>query len=153
MKAYGNLKNRLDENMYFNGTHGNIKVGTYATIYYWSDRHAYEVIEVKDQNHITIRQLDAIRTDKNGMSDYQSYEYKSNPKNHTMNIEKTRYGWKEVYVYTLEIFNKIKERDGFVRGITDKDYEKLLAGKTVKKRFHKIDISFGVADEYYDYSF
>lgn len=153
MKVYGNLNNRFDENKYFNGTCGNIKVGTYATIYYWSDRHAYEVIAVKDQHHITIRQLDAIRTDKNEMSDSQSYEYKSNPKNHTMNIEKTRYGWKEVYVYTLEIFNKIKERDGFVRGITDKDYEKLLAGKTVKKRFHKIDISFGVADEYYDYSF
>ena len=58
-KLYGSLNNRFDENKYYNGTYNNIKVGDYATEYLWSDRHAYEVVEVKDQKHVKIRRLDA----------------------------------------------------------------------------------------------
>jgi len=37
---------------------GQIVVGTGMTEHFWSDSHAYEVIAVRDQKHITVRRLD-----------------------------------------------------------------------------------------------
>ena len=151
MKLYGSLNNRFDENKYFNGTYGNLKVGTLATVYYYSDSHAYEVVEVKDQNHIKIRRLRAIRTDRNGMSDAQGYRYEQDENNPILELENTKYGWKEVNRYNLDLYDKVMKRDGFVLW-GDEIVNKVKAGKQVK-RSHKINISFGVADEYFDYSF
>ena len=150
-KLYGSLNNRLDENKYYNGTQNNLAVGTLATIYYYSDRHAYEVVEVKDQKHIKIRQLDAKRIDNNGMSDCQSYEYTSNKNNRIIELELTRYGWKQVTRYNLDLYNNIKNRLGYVLWTSD-IVEKVMQGKEVK-RTNKISISFGIAEEHYDYSF
>ena len=55
MELYGSLQNRLEENRMFCKE---ITVGTGVTEYSWSDRHAYEVIAVRDQKHVTIRELD-----------------------------------------------------------------------------------------------
>ena len=52
---YGNINNRLEENRMFCDE---IKVGTGVTEYYYSDRHAYEVIEVIDQKHVKVREYD-----------------------------------------------------------------------------------------------
>lgn len=57
------------------------KVGMGVTKYLWTDYHAYEVIDVKDDRHITVRRLDSKRTDNNGMSDCQDYEFYSNENN------------------------------------------------------------------------
>ena len=151
MKLYGSLSNRFDENKYFNGTYGNLQVGTLATVYYYSDSHAYEVVEVQDQNHIKIRRLRAIRTDRNGMSDAQGYRYEQDENNSILELENTKYGWKEVIRYNLDLYNKIINRDGYV--LWDSEIvNKVKAGKQVK-RSYKINISFGVAEKYYDYSF
>jgi hypothetical protein len=169
MKLYGNLNNRFDENHYFNGTKGNLTVGTLCTIYDWSDRHAYEVIEVEDQEHITIRQLKAIRTDNYGMSDAQDYRYESNPNAHPMKIALRNGQWREVNTFTkegyenacnrnLENFKTFESAEAYVKyhymmHITEKQFERMMAGKTIRKYGPKVNISFGVADEYYDYSF
>ena len=122
---YGNVSNRLNENHYFNNTKNNIEIGTLATIYSYSDRHAYEVVKVINQKHIFIRRLKAIRTDKNGMSDSQSYRFEQNLKQPIIELKFTYNHWRII------LTNKL----------TNKKYTK------------KTNISFGVADEYYDYSF
>lgn len=169
MKFYGNINNRVDENCYFGDTYGNIKVGTPCTVYLWSDRHAYEVIEVKGQDRLVIRRLKAIRTDDYGMSDMQEYEYKSNPTAEPEEIKLAKNGWRNVSVFNLEKFDKLvhtlmkdtatkedaEKRAEFYwrQALTEKQFEKVLAGKEVIKLLDKINISFGVADEFYDYSF
>lgn len=169
MKLYGSLNNRFEENCYFNNTLGNIKVGTHCTIYYWSDRHAYEVIEVKSQENVVIRRLKAIRTDNFGMSDAQDYRYESNPNAKAEEIKLTKNGWREVEYYTKANFEKCLENSRkdcnteegakhwaefiFKRELTDKQFEKMMAGKDITKLGQKVNISFGVADEYFDYSF
>jgi hypothetical protein len=51
-----------------------------ATYIGWSDRHAYTIIWVSKSGRRCLVQADhAKRTDKNGMSDSQSYEYLPNP--------------------------------------------------------------------------
>lgn len=54
------------------------EVGMGATVLSWTDRHAATITEVKGKR-VTVRLDEAIRTDKNGMSESQTYEYKSNP--------------------------------------------------------------------------
>lgn len=53
-KWYGSLQNRLEENRMFCKA---IEVGTGVTEYSWSDRHPYEVVEVRDQKHVVVREL------------------------------------------------------------------------------------------------
>ena len=85
---YGSITNRVDERV--RGEEP--KVGMGVTHYGWSDRYAYEVIEVKDARHIVVRRLDAIRTDHNGFSEIQEYEYKTNPNNPTERLYKNNKG-------------------------------------------------------------
>lgn len=54
-------------------------LGMGATILMWTDRHPATVIEVNSATRITVREDRATRTDKNGMSDSQSYAYETNP--------------------------------------------------------------------------
>lgn len=88
---YGSLENRIAER------HSNKpEIGMGATEYCWSDRHAYEVVAIKDDRHITVRRLDYKRVDENGMSDSQDYEFYSNENNRTCELFLTKQGtWKE----------------------------------------------------------
>ena len=127
MKLYGSLINRLSENQNYGDE---IKVGTYATEYLWSDRNAHEVIEVINQNHLKIRRLRAIRTDDNGMSECQDYRFESDTNGYVQELKRRKNGgWNVVRTYV------------------DAD------GKKHTRAVEKINISFGVADEYYDFSF
>lgn len=169
MKEIGSLTNRLEENCYFDGTLNNIKVGTLCTVYYYTDRHAYEVVEVKDQTNLVIRRLKAVRVDGYGMSDAQNYRYESDPTAKAKEIKLTKNGWRYVDTFTAEGFKKCcenmkqncKNEEAAVnlakfywkQNLTDKQFEKVLGGKEVTKLQSKVNISFGVADEYYDYSF
>lgn len=146
-RFYGSLTNRFEENKIYK----KIKVGEYATEYLWSDRHAYEITKVVDDKHFFIRRLIAKRIDKNGFSEIQDYEYKHDPNAVDEEIEITRYGFKRVYRYDLETYNKIKSEQKWV-GWHDDIVQKVLQGKKVK-RSSKINLSIGVADEYYDFSF
>ena len=58
------------------------QVGMGATILSWTDRHAATIVEVdleKKLPRIGIKQDIATRSDKNGMSDSQDYDYTPNP--------------------------------------------------------------------------
>ena len=53
MKWYGSVNNRLAEN----ARNPKPEIGMGVTEYLWSDRHAYEIIAIKDDRHITIRRM------------------------------------------------------------------------------------------------
>lgn len=57
-------------------------VGMGCTILMYTDRHAATIIEVANLKTVVIQADIAKRTDKNGMSDYQFYEYTSDPNAH-----------------------------------------------------------------------
>ena len=91
-KWYGSIDNRMMENSKMPTP----QVGMGATEMCYTDRHPYEVIAVKDDRHITVRELDWKRIDTNGMSDCQDYEYFSNPENRTAELFRTKQGqWRE----------------------------------------------------------
>lgn len=75
MKAFGNLMNRVQEDV----KSATPEVGMGATMLGYSDRHAATVVEVLSPKKIAIQQDTAKRTDKNGMSESQEYEYSPNP--------------------------------------------------------------------------
>lgn len=90
MEWYGSLQNRLMERT----TASEIKIGTGVTECLWSDRHAWEVIAIKDEKHITIRRLDYKMVEGTDWLD-QEYEYFSNPDGQVINLYKTKSGWRE----------------------------------------------------------
>lgn len=76
MKLYGSLDNRLMETT----KPVEPKVGDGATVIMYSDRHAATIVHVHEsKKKIEIQYDSPIRTDNNGMSDSQAYEYKRNP--------------------------------------------------------------------------
>ena len=92
-KWYGSVQNRLAENM---SGQPKPEVGMGCTECMWSDRHPYEIIEVIDDRHIVVRSMNARRTDGNGMSDCQSYEFTSNPDGIIKRLFLTKEGrWRE----------------------------------------------------------
>lgn len=56
----------------------NVQVGDGVTICYYTDREAGTIIK-RTKNTITYQQDKAIRTDNNGMSDFQEYRYERDP--------------------------------------------------------------------------
>lgn len=59
------------------------EIGEGATVFYWSDRHAATVVDVKTYPRrgpkIMLQRDIAKRTDRYGMSDAQGYSYERNP--------------------------------------------------------------------------
>lgn len=89
MRLYGSLQNRLLE-MTKSQTP---VIGMGATEIYYSDRRAWEVIEVMDERHIAVRRLKA-----NLEGDYleQNYTYEQDPNGHIAYLFLTKGGtWKE----------------------------------------------------------
>jgi hypothetical protein len=69
-------------------------VGDGATELLWTDRHAYTVIAVADNGKSCTVQRDKVtRTDKNGMSECQSYAYEADKTGTTVVVRKTKKGW------------------------------------------------------------
>ena len=92
MKWYGSIENRLEENRQFVPM---IKVGQGVTEYSWSDRYAYEVVAVKDQKHITIREYDHKLEDGTDWYE-QRWVLISNPSKPTTDLTKRGKYWYEV---------------------------------------------------------
>ena len=140
-KWYGSLNNRIDENKMFCKK---IEVGTGMTEYFYSDRRPYEVVEVVNQNHIKVRELDH-RHIGNGSMDNE-WELVSNPNNPVKEVKK-RYGyWNWVRHWTK------KDLEKCVFFPKDKVYDEIMkTGKGVE--YTRTNVSFGVAEYYYDYSF
>ncbi len=55
------------------------EVGMGATGLSYTDRHPFTIVEIVNSKKIVVQEDFAIRTDSNGMSESQSYEYTSNP--------------------------------------------------------------------------
>ena len=115
MKWYGSVQNRLEENKQLCEE---IKVGEGMTKYNWSDRYAYEVIEVISQKHVIVRELSHKCVGGPYSNEWELYSDKSNP---TMELVKRGKYWYRVYC------------EGQMR--------------------ERVNVSFGVADYYYDYEF
>ena len=155
-KWYGSLNNRVDENRQFCDE---IKVGTGMTEYFWSDRHAYEVVAVKDQKHVSVREYEHKRPD-----DKKDYSYSndwvlvSNEKNPVIDLVKRGKYWYTVTSITPEEAKEILAKEnnlderlwachcGF-------DLQEIVASGKKKTTYHKRNVSFGVASYYYDYEF
>lgn len=156
MTMYGSLTNRLEEGR----TYGKIEVGTGVTEMCYSDRHAYEIVEVIDDKHIVIRRCKATRIDNNGMSDCQDYEYEVEP-------------YKETLI-TQELLDDTNIMI-MMRCFQPKTYEKVINGKIGDKigdnnirltltkngwkqrydsgKWNSNKFTVGIKEEYFDYSF
>jgi hypothetical protein len=139
-------------------------VGEGATMLYHSDRHAYEVLEVNEkEKSCVIQRYEPQRTDKLGMSDSQSYKYEK-----LVGSPETLY-WKygawrmksQSIVFTDEarenfstgpkLHEAYKAAGGTYNGVFA---NKEIEGLTKKKvSWDKVNIIFGMKQEYYDYSF
>jgi hypothetical protein len=103
-------------------------VGRGATVLYWTDREAWEVMEVsQDMKTAVLKKYNPKRIDGLGMSDSQQYEYK------------------EITDLTMTVVWKWNAW----RNRTD------VSGDDGKCKFEypKVNIVWGVLDEHYDYSF
>ena len=148
---YGSLNNRIEENRQFCEE---IKVGTGMTEYFYSDRHAYEVIEVTDQKHVKVREYDHR---PKGESFSNDWELISNPENPVMNLVKRGKYWYTVSEITPEEAKKIFEGDDIESKLwachNGFDLPAIVESGKSKKSYHRKNVSFGVADYYYDYEF
>ena len=146
MKLYGNLQNRLEENKMFCDE---IKVGTGVTEYYYSDRRAYEVIEVKDQKHITIREYDH---KLKGEAFTNDWELVSNKNNRVIELVKRGNNWYSAKTATIENIESENPETRLWVALNGFDFDKIRKnGKQTK--YEKRNISIGIADYYYDYEF
>lgn len=137
-------------------------VGQGATILSWSDRHTYEVLSVsEDGRKVVIQAYRAERTDTNGMSESQDYKYEI-LEGSKIDIIWRNNAWRRVgksIVLTDEFRNWVEAnqqewRDTYNNYCDENHNLKLIEGKTkIKMKYTKINILWGVKDEYYDYSF
>jgi len=143
------------------------EVGKGATILYWTDREAYEVIEVSnDGKECKIQRYNAKRVDKLGMSDSQEYEYKELT-NEVRDLIFRNGSWHfnmNEIVFTKEFLSTCITKYSVVLNLTKEQREDIYQGEAfpqkvvpgitrMKKVYPKVNILFGVKKEYYDYSF
>jgi len=154
MKWYGNIDNRLDEGKQFVEE---IKVGDGVTEYHYSDRDAYEVVAVKDQKHISIREYDHKHI---GEGFQNNWELISNENNRVIDLVKRGNYWYTKNTATIDDLNRYNKADYANDDISFFNwffYSGFNAETIMKKgsqtKYNRMNISIGVADYYYDYEF
>ena len=151
---YGSLNNRLEENRMFCDE---ITVGTGMTEYYYSDRHPYEVVEVIDQKHVKVRAMDHKHVGDGCMDN--NWELISNEDNPVRLMTKRGNYWYWTVTVTREILDDLHSDDANVRIHTmlflahNNIDEDTLQAKGKITRYHRANVSFGVANYHYDYEF
>lgn len=152
-KWYGSLNNRIEENRQFCDT---IEVGTGMTEYSWSDRHAYEVVEVIDQKHVKVREYDH----KNVGGAYTNdWELISNEQNPVFLMTKRGKYWYRTVTFTADILDEIEQAAGDEKLRLqlclwhNNIDEEVLKEKGKVTKYHRMNVSFGKAEYYYDYEF
>lgn len=145
--SYGSINNRLEENKMFCNE---IAVGTGVTEYYWSDRHPYEVVEVMDQKHVKVRELGHKPTSIGGfLNEWELFSDENKPIK--MLTKRGKY-----WYWTVSVTKDILENDNIDTKLflahNNIDIEQLKKRGKVT-RYHKANVSFGVAEYYYDYEF
>lgn len=152
MKWEGSLNNRLEENKQFVPE---ITVGTGITEYFWSDRHAYEVVEVTDQKHIAIREYD--HKPKGNTPFANDWELISNPDNPVIHLVKRGQFWYVATSITPEQAKEILEGDDINAKLwacqVGFNLSEIVEKGKKKTIYHRRNISIGVARYYYDYEF
>jgi len=151
-------------------------VGEGATILGYSDRQAYQVIEVSDDGLSCVIQEMNTKFVGESYGD-ERYEYSDNSEGHTLTLEwnAKKSCWGEIS-YSVDIIKSLEKKYykeygyGWLdillseRGLTYDDivegegegmfYHKLIDGLTKKyKNFSRTSIIFGVAEQYRDPSF
>lgn len=147
MAWYGSVHNRLEENRQFCDE---IKIGTGVTEYLYSDRHPYEVIDVVDQKHVYIRELDHKLIGEPYSNDW---ELISNENNTVYYLTKRGKYWYKTITVTDDILEPEMSVETMLflahNGINEDD----LRNRKKITRYHRMNVSFGHASYYYDYSF
>lgn len=144
---YGSLNNRLEENKMFCDE---IKVGTGMTEYSYSDRQAYEVIEVIDQKHVTVRRYDH---KLKGGAYSNDWELISNEKNPTYNMVKRGNYWYRASTVTREMISKDLTAEEQIWLALNGFDRNVIREKGKQTRYFRMNVSFGIACYYYDYEF
>lgn len=156
MKFYGSLDNRMTEGR----TYGKIEIGTGVTEMFYSDRRAYEVVEIIDDKHLLIRRCKATRIDGNGMSDSQTYKYEVEPYKEVFITEELlenksimlMYEIHQPKTYAKIISGKIGDKigDNNIKLVLTKNgwRARNSEGKLSTNKF-----TVGIKEEYFDYSF
>lgn len=151
---YGNLQNRLEENRQYCEE---ITVGTGVTEYHYSDREAYEVIAVENQKHVTVRKLDHKLVGEPMTNDW---ELVSNEENPTYELVKRGKYWYSKVVVTSDVLEEMDstddadERIRLMLFLAHNNIDRnVLRDKGKVTKYHRWNVSFGVADYYYDYEF
>ena len=151
-RLYGSLTNRLEENKQFVPE---ITIGTGVTEYFYSDRHPYEVIEVKDQKHITIRAMKHEHIGDTHMDN--NWKLTSDETAHPIRIVKRGNFWYTVSEITPEEAKEIYEGTDIEAKLwachNNFDLQAIIASGKTKRTYHKRNLSFGTAQYYYDYEF
>lgn len=146
---YGSLNNRVEENRMFCKE---ITVGTGMTEYHYSDRDAYEVVEVIDQKHVKVREYDHKHVGDGCMDN--NWELVSNENNPVRLITKRGNYWYWTVTVTSDQFDfdnlDIETRLWFCHN--DILIDDLKAKGKITK-YHRANVSFGHADYHYDYEF
>lgn len=115
----GSLTNHLISRMTLNEPEP--YVGMPATLLGWTDRHPATVVEVNTKKrYIVVQEDDAIRTDSNGMSESQEYEYTRNPAAARIIYRKNKAGlWKAHYI-NLET-NRLVQKGSYGLRLGDRE--------------------------------
>lgn len=146
MKWYGSVQNRIEENRMFCDE---ITVGMGVTEYSWSDRYPYEVVEVIDQKHVKIRPLDHKPT---GAPYSNEWELISNEDNPVLLLTKRGKYWYNTVTVTSDILD-IDSVETMLCLAHNNINEDDLRRRGKVTRYQRMNVSFGVAEYYYDYSF
>ena len=122
------------------------------TEYFYSDRHPYEVVEVIDQKHVKVRALDHKRI---GDADFSNrWELTSNESNPVLPMTKRGKYWYWTVTVTSDQFDfdnlDVETRLWFCH--QDILIDDLKAKGKITK-YHRANVSFGVAEYYYDYEY
>jgi len=142
-------------------------VGEGASMLFYSDRHAYEVIEVDEKKKMVVIQRYApARLDKLGMSDSQDYEYKDLTEEKITLFYKWG-SWKvkhNVVRFTDEAFENYGNtsrtlHEAYKNAGGEYDDRRCFISSVIPgftkmtTEWNSVNVIFGVKQEYYDYSF
>ena len=153
-QLYGSYQNRILEDKQYCDE---IKVGTGMTEYMYTDRIAYEVIEVRDQKHVTVRKYDVKKLSEGMTNDWELISNENNARYH---MAKRGQFWYWEVTCTADIldeiekctdqFRKFRMMQFLVHNNIDEDK---LRQKGKITKYHRAHVSFGTADYHYDYEF
>lgn len=152
---YGSLNNRIEENKMFCDT---IEVGTGVTEYSWSDRHPYEVVEVKDQKNVAIRGMKhEVPNDGKDHSYSNTWILKSDENAPIMWVTRRGKYWYTKVEITPEEAKEIYEGNDIDAKLwachNGFNLEEIIESHKKKTKLHRTNLSFGKAEYYYDYEF